>query len=74
MIIEQLPEVRPLSSAEKLIFLSELWDDLVEHPSGVPVGHEIIAELDRRMEEFREHPDRFTTWEAIQKNVLGLRS
>jgi putative addiction module component (TIGR02574 family) len=74
MVIEHFPEVRQLSSAEKLIFVSELWDDLAEHPSEVPVDREIIAELDRRMEEFREHPERFTTWEAIQQKVLGSRS
>jgi hypothetical protein len=38
------------------------------------VSREIIAELDRRMEHFREHPDDFTTWEAVKERILGSRS
>ena len=41
--------------------------------SEVPVSCEIIAELDRRMEHFRQHPDEFTTWEAVKGRILGSR-
>ena len=71
MIIEKFPEVQRLSSAEKLIFVSELWNDLEANPTEVPVSREIIAELDRRMEHFREHPDEFTSWEEVKKRILG---
>ena len=73
MLLEHFPDVRQLSAAEKLIFVSELWDDLAEHPSEVPVSREVREELDRRMKHFRQHPDQFTTWEAIQEKVLGRR-
>lgn len=71
MILEKLPEVRQLTASEKLMLVSELWNDLEAHPSEVPVSREIIAELDRRMEHFREHPDEFTTWEAVRERILG---
>ncbi len=71
MILDQYPEVRQLSSAEKLIFVTELWNDLEEHPSEVPVSREIVAELDRRMEQFRQNPDQFTTWEVVKARILG---
>jgi len=71
MILEKFPEVRRLTASEKLIFVSELWNDLEAHPSEVPVAREIIAELDRRMEHFREHPGEFTTWEAGRERILG---
>lgn len=73
MILEKFPEVQKLSPSEKLMFVSELWNELEEHPSAVPVSPEIIAELDRRMEHFRQHPDEFTTWEAVKRRVLGSR-
>ena len=38
MILERFPEVRKLSPSEKLIFVSELWNELEAHPSEVPVG------------------------------------
>ena len=71
MILEKFPEVGKLTAAEKLIFVTELWNDLETNPSAVPVSREIIAELDRRMESFREHPESFTTWEAVRDRILG---
>ncbi len=63
-----------MSSSEKLILVSELWNELEAHPSEVPVSREIIAELDRRMEQFRRSPNDFTTWEAVKERILGSRS
>jgi putative addiction module component (TIGR02574 family) len=74
MILEKFPEVHQLSASEKLILVSELWNDLEAHPCEVPVSREIIAELDRRMEHFRQHPDEFTTWDAAKGRILGSRS
>jgi putative addiction module component (TIGR02574 family) len=72
MILEKFPEVQRLSPSEKLIFVSELWNDLEAHPSEVPVSREIIQVLDRRLEHFRQHPAEFSTWEAVEGRVLGL--
>lgn len=74
MILEKMPSVSSLSPEEKLLLVTELWDDLAAHPAEVPVSREQIAELDRRMEEHRKNPDRFTTWEAIQQRLLGKSS
>lgn len=71
MILEKFPEVGRLTASEKLIFVAELWNDLAAHPSEVPVSREIIAELDRRMQHFREHPEDFSTWEAVKERVRG---
>jgi putative addiction module component (TIGR02574 family) len=73
MILEQYPELRRLSPAEKLALVTELWDDLAAHPEDVPVPPEHLAELDRRMEEYRKDPSRVTTWEAIKERILGPR-
>ncbi len=73
MILDEFPEVRRLTAAEKLIFVSELWNELEANPSEVPVPREVIAELDRRMAHFKEHPREFTTWEAVKERILGPR-
>ena len=74
MILEKFPEVKRLSTSDKLIFVSELWNDLEANPTAVPVSREIIAELDRRMAHFRQHPDEFTTWEAVKERILASHS
>jgi putative addiction module component (TIGR02574 family) len=71
MILESIPEVKRLTAAEKLLLVSELWDDLAAHPTEVPVSREQIAELDHRMEEYRRDPSQVTSWESIQRRVLG---
>jgi putative addiction module component (TIGR02574 family) len=71
MIIERFPEVQKLSPSEKLLFVSELWNDLESQPSQVPVSPAIIAELDRRMEQFKKNPNEFTTWEAAKERILA---
>lgn len=72
MILETIPELNRLSASEKLLLVSEIWDDLAAHPTEVPVSREQIAELDRRMEEYRRDPSKVTSWEAIQSRILGM--
>ncbi len=71
MILEQNPELRQLSPSDKLALVSELWDDLATHPAEVPVSPEQLAELDRRMDGYRQDPTQVTSWEAIKARILG---
>lgn len=74
MILETIPDVKKLTPSEKLLLVTELWNDLAAHPTEVPVSREQIAELDRRMEEYRRDPSKVTSWEAIQQHILGKAS
>ena len=71
MILEQHPELSRLSPGDKLILVNELWDDLAANPDQIPVSDKVIAELDRRMEEYKKDPTAVTTWEEIQVRILG---
>lgn len=71
VILEQHPELRLLSPADKLALVTELWDDLAAHPEDVPVAPELIAELDRRMDAYRKDPTQVTAWEAVKARLLG---
>jgi putative addiction module component (TIGR02574 family) len=71
VILEQHPDIQRLSPSEKLALVTELWDDLAAHPADIPVTGEEIAELDRRMEEYRQAPTKVTTWEAIKQRIFG---
>jgi putative addiction module component (TIGR02574 family) len=72
VILEQQPDIQRLSPAEKLALVTEPWDDLAAHPADIPVTGEEIAELDRRIGEYRKDPSQVTTWEAIRQRILGF--
>ena len=71
MILEQHPELLKLSPAEKLALVSELWDNLVAHPDAVPVSQAQIAEIERRMEEYRKDPCQVTRWEEAKARIMS---
>ena len=73
MIMEKIPAVAGLTAREKLLLVTELWDDLALHPDGIPVSPDQIAELDSRMEAYRADPENVTTWEAIKERIRASR-
>jgi putative addiction module component (TIGR02574 family) len=70
-MIERMPELRTLSPSDKLALISELWDDLASNPEDIPITPEQIAEVDRRLEEYRKNPDLGSTWEEVKARILG---
>ncbi|MDB6070020.1 MAG: addiction module protein [Verrucomicrobiales bacterium] len=71
MILEHHPELSRLSPSDKLMLVTELWEDLAAQPDQIPVSDEVIAELDRRMLAHEKNPTAVTTWEEIQLRILG---
>jgi putative addiction module component (TIGR02574 family) len=69
MVLDRFPEFKQLSAVEKLLFVTEAWNDLEEHPAEVPVSREVMTELRRRQEDFKQHPDQFTSWEAVRARI-----
>ena len=73
MILERFPEIQKLTPTEKLLVVSELWNDLEANPSNIPVSPEILEELNRRWERFEKHPEEVTTWEAAKARITSQR-
>ena len=55
--------IASLSPAEKLQLLEELWEDLSEDPTNLPIHNWQIEELDRRKANLEAHPESALTWE-----------
>lgn len=70
-MIERMPGLRTLSPSDKLALVTELWDDLASNPEDIPITPEQIAEVDRRLEEYRKNPDLGSTWEEVKARILG---
>jgi putative addiction module component (TIGR02574 family) len=72
-MIERIPELRTLSPSDKLTLVTELWEDLASRPEDIPITPEQIAEVDRRLEEYRQNPDLGSSWEDVKARILGQK-
>jgi putative addiction module component (TIGR02574 family) len=69
-MIERIPELRTLSPAEKLSLVTEVWDALASNSEDIPLTTEQIAEVERRLEEYRKNPDLGSSWEEVKARIL----
>lgn len=70
MLRQTIPHFDELSSSEKLILLEELWDDLANQPSDIPVPDWQQRELEQRYQEFLENPDEGSPWLEVRERLL----
>jgi len=71
MILERLPEVLKLTKAEQAELYSELGDLLARDDAWAELSPEVIAELDRRMEEYRRDPSTGRTWDQVKARIAA---
>ena len=69
MLKEAIPHFAELSSSEKLLLLEELWDNLADHPSEVPVPDWQKRELERRYQEYLANPGEGSPWPEVRERL-----
>ena len=72
-MIERIPGLRTLSASDKLTLVTELWEDLASNPEDIPITPKQIAEVDRRLEEYRQNPGLGSSWEDVKARILGQK-
>ena len=72
MILESLPEVQRLSAEEKRQLADELLDE-IEGGNHERLKPEIVALLNKRLEEYRQDPSSARPWTEVRESI-GLRS
>ena len=68
MKISDIPKVSRLSTAEKIIFVEELWDSIVSREH-VPVPQSHKAELDRRLVKYQTQRNRLLSLKELQMRI-----
>lgn len=74
MILERLPEVLKLTKAEQAELYGELGDLLAQDGAWDELSPEVVAELDRRMDEYRKDPSTGRSWEEVRARIAGART
>jgi len=70
MLKEAIPHLDEMSASEKLLILEELWDNVAEQPSDVPVPDWQRQELERRYQEHLANPSADSPWPEVRERLL----
>ena len=60
-------DIKRMSVDERLALIEQLWDSL--DPEDVPLTDEERAELDRRLDEMENDPERGIPWEEVLRQI-----
>ncbi len=65
--------VRNLCAKQRLKLWDAIWESLAEEdPASIPVADEVVAEMERRLEWAREHPDECLTHKQFKAKMRKL--
>ncbi len=64
-----LAEIAQLSVAERIQLAEDIWETLVSAPDTIPIPDTQRAELDRRLQAYRDNPQRGASWQDVQQRV-----
>ncbi len=63
-----LDEIKKLSVSERILLVEEIWDGIVDADGdALTLSETQRAELDRRIDAYREQPEAGKTWHEIQE-------
>ena len=68
-----LADVLELSVPERIQLVEDIWDSIAVIPQPVPLTEAQRDELDRRLEDYRQHPEDGAPWEEVKRRILGTR-
>ena len=72
MLKEAIPRLAELSASEKFLLLEELWDHLADRPADIPMPDWQKRELERRYQEFLQHPLEGSPWPEVRERLQRL--
>ncbi len=61
---------RKLSPNEKIRLVQELWDEIAEEASRLPLSEAHRQLLDQRLQQHEENPDDVEPWEKVRDDLL----
>ena len=60
------------SMSERILRLQDEWDHIAGSPDCLDLTSEQLDELERRLQDHRKHPRRYTTWEEVRAELEAL--
>lgn len=64
-------DVLELSISERIQLAEDIWDSIAANPQPLTLTPAQRDELDRRLHDYREHPETGSPWEQVKNRILG---
>ena len=58
-----------MTTAERILYVQELWDRIAAEAEHEPLTHAQAAEVDRRLADYRAHPETSIPWEQAREQM-----
>jgi putative addiction module component (TIGR02574 family) len=68
-----IEEIVKLSVAERIELVEDIWDSIAATPDSLPVTDAQRQELDRRLADYRDHPDDVRSWQRVRSSLTKKR-
>jgi putative addiction module component (TIGR02574 family) len=68
-----LSDIISLSIPERLQLVEEIWDSLTAIPEAIPLTEYQKKELDRRLVEYKLHPEAGVPWDKVKEKIQSIR-
>lgn len=62
-------DIKKLSISERILVIEDLWDSIAASNADYPVPDEQKKELDIRLKENADNPDKAKSWDEVKKNI-----
>lgn len=63
------PPFDQMSTAERILYVQQLWDRIAADAEREPLTPAQAAELDRRLDDYRANPDTSVPWEDAREQM-----
>ncbi|HEX3246869.1 MAG TPA: addiction module protein [Chloroflexota bacterium] len=62
-------ELLGMTVPERLALIELIWSTIEDRPDAYEISDELAKELDRRMAEYRRHPEATVSWEELRARL-----
>lgn len=69
MRLTDIPEIKKLSTSEKILFVEELWDMISTDEDNIPIPQSHKDELEKRLKQYNANPGSLLSLAELQDRI-----
>jgi putative addiction module component (TIGR02574 family) len=69
MRVTDIPQIKKLGVAEKILLVEDLWESISSEESAIPPPRSHIKELDRRLAKHKSTPGKLLSLDELRKRI-----